>query len=112
MNIVEVSLIVFTFTLLVTKSKIFACKRIFVSERYNQVKVFENPCFLHEVWNAIWNCSMCSGFWFAIPVCLIFPVHNIFADILIVFGLNWLWHCIENILFNGGELLKELIKTI
>ena len=92
------SLVVFAITLTITKSKIKACKRNFVEERF---KSSIDPCFFHEIWNAIWVCSMCSGFWFALVTSLWFA--DSIAMIIIItftgFSLNWLLHCLENYLF-------------
>lgn len=99
MNLIYASLIVFSLTLIITKSRILGCKREFVQKRY---KATTNPSFIHAWWLALWNCSMCSGFWVAIPVCYFFPNQGMIADVLMVFGLNWLLHCLENVLFQIG----------
>jgi len=109
MDILINAIVVFALTLIVTKSKILASKREFVEQRYESAKVGDQrPGLIHTWWNAVWSCSMCSGFWFAIPIAIFFPVYNIFTDVLVIFALNWIIHCIENFLFFGGETLKEI----
>lgn len=105
------SFVVFALTLLITKSKIFACKRQFVEKRYEASKVADKPHFIHVWWHALWTCPMCSGFWFALPVCLFFPVFGWVFDVLAVFGINWLLHCVENVLFNLGKILEGEIES-
>jgi hypothetical protein len=108
MGIIYVSLVVFAVTLIWTKSKIFGGKREFVQKRYDAAKVGgQKPGLLHEIWNALWTCPMCCGFWIALIVCWFYPVFDYFSDVLIVFGLNWLWHCLEDSLFYTGEKMKE-----
>lgn len=109
MDILINSLAVFALTLIVTKSKILAGKREFVEQRYDAAKVGDQqPGWIHRWWHAVWTCPMCSGFWFAIPVAILFPVYNLFLDILVIFALNWIIHCIENVLFFGGETFEGL----
>jgi hypothetical protein len=108
MSIFHISLIVFSLVLLLTKSKILACKRQFVEERYKAAFVNnQKPGIIHIWFHAMWTCPMCSGFWISLLVCLFYPIYNIVADTLIVFGINWLLHCIENILFHKGKLLEK-----
>lgn len=103
------SLVVFALSLLLTKSKIFAGKREFVEQRYEAVKTTgDRPGWIHRIWHAWWTCPMCSGFWIAIPVCVIYPIEFIVVDVLVVFALNWLLHCIENVLFFSGEVAEQL----
>lgn len=102
-------LIVFSLTLILTKSKVLAGKRDFVELRYEASKVGDQqPGWIHSWWHALWTCSMCSGFWIAIPICLFYPVYGPFVDILVVFGANWLVHCLENLLFFSGKLAENL----
>lgn len=107
-HLVALSLVNFALTLIITKSKIMAGKREFVEKRYESSKVGNmKPSFIHRWWHAIWTCPMCSGFWFAIPICLVSDTTcNLFFDVLIIFGLNWLWHCLENVLFHIGDELE------
>jgi hypothetical protein len=109
MNILITSLVVFALTLIVTKSKVLAGKREFVEQRYESSKVGnQQPGWIHRWWYSIWTCPMCSGFWFAILVAILFPTHNVFVDVLVLFSLNWLIHCLENILFFGSELFETI----
>lgn len=111
MGILISSGIVFGITLVLTKSKIMAWKREFVEKRYQASKVNgQTPNFIHTWWKALWTCPMCSGFWFAIPACWAYPFINLFVDVLIVFSINWIIHCIENVLFYAGEILKNNSK--
>jgi hypothetical protein len=106
-TLLAASLVVFAITLIITKSKILACKRKFVEERYKASFVNGGqPSWIHTWFHAMATCSMCSGFWIAIPVMLFFREFNYFFDILIVFGLNWLWHCLESALFNFGKFFE------
>jgi hypothetical protein len=101
------SFIVFSLTLILTKSKVLAGKREFVEQRYEASKVGDQqPGWIHRWWHAMWTCPMCSGFWVSIPICFFYPAYGIFADVLVVFGVNWLLHCLENLLFFSGEVMK------
>ena len=95
------SLVVFAITLTITKSKIMGCKRQFVQNRYNAViDNNENPCFLHEFWNALWNCPMCCGFWVALATAPFLTNEvGMICGTLSVYGLNWLFHCLEDFLY-------------
>lgn len=108
MNLLLSSLVVFALTLLITKSKIFAGKREFVESRYETTKDIKPPSWLHRWWHALWTCPMCSGFWFAIPVCFFVPYSGLIVDVLAVFGINWLLHCIESSAFFIGQLAENL----
>lgn len=108
MNIIFGSLVVFTLTLLVTKSKLFACKRDFVVKRFEESV---NPTFIHYVWHAIWTCPMCSGFWFAFIVCLFFPCCGWIFDVLIISGINWIIHCLESLLFETAYFFKKINES-
>lgn len=108
MMLITNAFVVFALTLIITKSKIMAGKREFVEQRYEAAKVGnQRPSCVHGIWHAIITCPMCSGFWFSIPIALLFPVYNIFLDVLVLFALNWIIHCIENFLFFGGETLEK-----
>lgn len=109
-NMFAASMIVFALTLIVTKSKIMANKREFVTIRYQAAKVGNmKPSFVHRWWHAIWTCPMCSGFWFAIPVSTFFRCYGLLFDVLIIFGMNWLLHCLENIVFQSGKYFENLV---
>ena len=85
-----------------------AGKREFVEQRYEAAKVGnQRPGWVHTWWHALITCPMCSGFWVAIPVCFFLPVYGLFTDILVVFGGNWLVHCLENLLFFSAKLAEE-----
>lgn len=108
MTIILNILTVFALTLILTKSKVLAGKREFVELRYEASKVGDQrPGWVHKWWHAIMTCPMCSGFWIAIPVCLIYPAYGLFIDVLVVFGVNWLIHCLENFLFFSGKLAEN-----
>jgi len=100
---------VFALTLILTKSKVLAGKREFVEQRYDAAKVGDqHPHWLHTWFRAIWTCPMCSGFWVAIPVCFFYPAYGIFIDVMVVFGANWLVHCLENLLFFSGKIAEDV----
>ena len=100
-------LIVFSLVLILTKSKITAGKREYVEQRYISAKVGDNkPSIIHRWWHALWSCSMCSGFWFSLLIAVLRPINSIFADTLVMFGLNWLLHCLESILFFASKWLE------
>jgi hypothetical protein len=115
--LVYTSLVVFAITLVLTKSKIMGGKREFIEREYqvakqNAERQRSQVAFVHRTWHAIWTCPMCSGFWVAIVVALFFhcpiPGWDYPANVLILFGLNWLFHCLENTLFYTGEILKKI----
>ena len=109
MTIILNIFVVFALTLILTKSKVLAGKREFVEQRYDAAKVEnQQPGWIHKVWHAIWTCSMCSGFWVAIPICFFYPAYGLFVDVLVVFGVNWLVHCLENLLFFSGKLAEDV----
>jgi len=100
------SLVVFSITLTVTKSKILGCKREFVKERYEASARNGKPCFFHEWWNAMWQCSMCCGFWVALFTSFLFfsSFFEILIGTLCAYGLNWIFHCLEDYLYWNGKL--------
>ncbi len=101
--------VVFSLTLIITKSKILAGKREFVELRYDAAKIGnQSPGWIHKIWHALWTCPMCSGFWIAIPICFFYPAYGIFVDVLVVFGANWLIHCLENLLFFSGKIAEDI----
>lgn len=107
------SFVVFSITLIITKARILSEKREFVELRYLAAYVGkQKPGWVHKIWHAIWNCPMCSGFWMALPVCLLYPTFGFFIDVLAVFGANWLLHCIENALFYSGQLLEKKVNFL
>lgn len=109
MTIVLNIFVVFALTLILTKSRILAGKREFVEQRYDAAKVGDQqPGWFHKLWHAIWTCPMCSGFWVAIPICFFCPAYGLFIDVLVVFGVNWLVHCLENLLFFSGKLAEDV----
>lgn len=102
------SIIVFAITLILTKSKILAQKREFIQNRYKSAKVDNmRPGFIHSWWHAMFTCPMCSGFWISIVVANYMPVNGLIADTLVLFGLNWLWHCLENFLYQIGKFFLD-----
>lgn len=105
-HLIASSLVVFAITLIWTKSRVLASKREFVKQQYEAAKLFEKPHIIHTWWHALWTCPMCSGWWVAMIICLFFTEFNYIYDALIVFGLNWLWHCLESVLFFGGKFLE------
>lgn len=101
--------VVFSLTLILTKAKILAGKREFVEERFEASKVMgQSPGWIHRWWHALWSCPMCSGFWVALPVCWFYPAFGLFVDVLVVFGANWIVHCLENLLFFSGKLAEDM----
>ena len=106
MSVFELALIVFAITLIITKSRVLACKRKFVEEWYEAAKINGDPGWIHRIWHAIWTCPMCSGFWIAIPVCFLWGASGFVANIFICFGLNWLLHCLESVLFELSEFFS------
>lgn len=100
--------VVFAITLIITKSKVLAGKREFVERRYEASKVGDqHPGWVHRWWHALITCPMCSGFWVAIPICFFYPAFGLFIDVMVVFGANWIVHCIENWLFFGGKFAED-----
>jgi len=108
-ELVILSLVVFAITLTITKSRIFASSREFIKERYEASFVNgQQPSWFHRWWNATWRCSMCLGFWVSVVLCWFYPTEvNYVIAVLAVYGLNWLWHCLENLLFFGGEYFEK-----
>jgi len=104
-------MVVFAITLVLTKSNILAGKREFVEQRYEASKVNGRPSWFHRWWHSMWTCPMCSGFWIAAIVCPYFPVYAYIVDVLIVFSLNWLVHCLEDFLFYLGRMAKTLDES-
>ena len=47
----------------------------------------------------------------AVVLCLFYSSQGYIADVLISFSLNWLWHCLENVLFFSGRTLEEIDKN-
>lgn len=109
MELFAAALVVFAITLTVNKSKLFACKRKFVEERYQSAKINGKPSFIHTVWRAWWTCPMCFGFWVSLLVCIFFRTYWYGFDVLIVYGLNWLLHCFESALFHFGKFFEILL---
>lgn len=110
MNLLAAALVVFAITLTVNKSKLFACKRRFVEERYKSSQVGgKRSGKLHFWWHAMWTCPMCFGFWVSLVICLFFRTYWYGFDVLIVYGLNWLLHCVESALFHFGKFFEILL---
>ena len=104
------ALAVFGITLIVTKSKILACKREFVQKRYASAWVGnQRPSFLHTLWHAWWTCPMCLGFWVALVIAPWSPIIFYPLDVLALFSANWLLHCVETFLFEIGNFLEKLV---
>lgn len=108
MNAVVVeTLITFSIVLILTKAKVLGWKREFVKVRYESAKIGGNdPGWIHRWWYSIWHCEMCCGFWVAAVVCFQLNL-NWLSETLVVFGLNWLLHSVENLLFYAGKNLEE-----
>lgn len=105
MNLIFGSLVVFAITLTVNKSKLMACKREFVDKRYKASFVgADRPNFLHSVWHAWWTCPMCFGFWVSLIIAMFFSGYGYIFDVLILYSLNWIIHCIENYLVENSKL--------
>ncbi len=102
-DILAGALVVFAITLTVNKSKLFHPKREFVRLRYKAANVNgQNPGIIHRIWHAWWTCEMCLGFWMALIVAFYFTTYGYIFSVLIMYGLNWLIHCIENYLVEGN----------
>ena len=123
MNLLILTLLTASIVLIITKSKILGAKREFVHERYLAAKESakidgSKVGWIHVVWHAWWTCSMCLGYWVAAVVCYIYPTeYGWLATTLVVGFLNWLIHCVENILFQIGYFFethvdKELIDDL
>lgn len=106
------TLAVFAITLIVTKSKIMACKREFVEKRYEAAFVGDQrPGWLHIWWHAMWTCPMCLGFWIALVIAPWGHVAWYPIDALALFGGNWLLHCAEAIMFEAGKFFENMVDT-
>ncbi len=108
MGVLPVALIVFSIVLILTKAKVLGWKREFVEQRYQAAKVEgQDPGWIHRIWRSWWHCPMCCGFWVSMVVCWFWPVYGWVPDVLIVFGLNWFLHCIENLLCCVGKKFEK-----
>ena len=113
MEILILSLITASIVLIITKSAILGNKREFVKERYEAAKVLAKTegykvGWIHIWWAAMWNCPMCLGFWVAAILCYFNDTgHYWWSATLMVFLLNWLIHCVENLLFQTGYFLEH-----
>ena len=109
------SLVVFGITLTITKSSIMHKTREFVKERYLASQVFSRPSFFHTWWYKMWNCPMCVGFWISLIICWVFPpmpdIWGYIGSVIAVFGMNWIWHCIENVLFTAGKYFEGKLNS-
>ena len=114
MDLIYVSLIVFAITLTITKADILRSKREFVTKRYEASKLNGRPSFVHTWFYKLFSCPMCVGFWTSISIACIY--HNdrygYLGSVLIVYGLNWLWHCLEDTLFYTGRLAKNKLENM
>lgn len=99
------ALVVFAITLTVNKSKLFHHKREFVKQRYKAAKTNgQNPGFIHGIWHAWWTCEMCFGFWVSLLVGMWFSTsYGYIWTVLMLYGLNWLLHCLEEYLVNQSK---------
>lgn len=107
------ALFVFAVTLIVNKSEITANKREFVRKRY-QISVESGEAgpwtmFVHKWWHAMWVCPMCLGMWVALASSYWFAAYGMFLDTCIVFGLNWLIHCIEDALVSYSKSITFML---
>lgn len=118
LSFVVMVMAVFGLTLIVTKSKILACKREFVEKRYEASKVYweDNPAptivrWAHAWWHAMWTCPMCLGVWVSAPLVLIWPVTGVWLlDWAAVFGFNWIVHKVEDFLILATEYLEAVLQ--
>lgn len=94
------SLVVAAIVLVLTKSRIWACKRQFVDHRYQNAKqVYGRVSFIHAWWHALNTCAMCSGFWISAIVAWYWPCEwGWTRETLAYFFLNWMMHCLESVL--------------
>jgi hypothetical protein len=104
-------LVVFAITLTLTKSDIFACKRKFIIDRYEYSKKNGRPCFFHLWFYKMATCEMCSGFWISLFLSPFLSPCNFIVGTLAAYGANWLLHCVENCLYQWGELSRERLKS-
>lgn len=107
-----VSFAVFGLTLIVTKSKIFGCKREFVEKQYQASLVANiHPWYIrwiHKWWHAMWTCPMCLGTWISAAAVIYQPICGHWViDWLAVLGANWVIHCFENWLFNIAQYFEK-----
>lgn len=102
-------LVTFALTIIWTKSKIFACKRQFVINRYKSSQVGgQRPSLIHSIWHACWTCPMCSGFWVALVVSWFIDSNISYIGCTLgSFAVNWLLHCVEDLTFNMGKYFEK-----
>lgn len=110
-TLIAASLTVFAITFIITKASITASKREFVKQRYAAAKLFSRPSWPHRFFNYFFTCPVCCGFWISLAVCYFLGHYGYCWDVLIVFGINWLWHCLESTLFWGGKFLEILSEV-
>ena len=112
MELLGGAFVVFAITLIVTKSKVFECKRQFVKDRYQASWTgSQRPHWLHTWWHAMWICPMCLGFWVSIAIAPWFHCFAYVFDVLILFSLNWLIHCLEDLMFQSGKFIENLLDS-
>ncbi len=111
-DLVVASFVVFAITLIITKASIFETKREFVKNRYEASFVGgEKPNWIHIWFYKMWHCPMCLGFWVSLIVsCFWTTGYNYITTVLVLFGLNWLWHCFEDFGFQIGRYYQNLNK--
>jgi hypothetical protein len=112
MTTLELILITFAITLIVNKSQVMASKREFVKQFYEASLLNGPPPFLHTFWYKMWTCAMCFGFWVSLILSYMYREgwEGVISTTLIVFGMNWLLHCIENYFFQHGYHTEMLIN--
>ena len=112
MTTLELILITFAITLIVNKSQVMASKREFVKQYYEASLLNGYPPFYHTFWYKMWTCTMCLGFW--VSLVLSYHYRNGWDDVtfttLVVFGMNWLLHCIENYYFQHSYHMEMVVN--
>ncbi len=113
MDIIVLTLVTFAITLVVTKSKILGSKREFVQKRYDASKIGRRSGYIvrciHSWFHAMWTCPMCLGAWVAALLCYLEPTGFAWWKATsMIFGLNWLLHCLENVMFQIGYFTERL----
>ena len=103
-NLIINSFVVFSLTLILTKAKILTSKRKFIEERY---KLTEKPNIFHKWFHAMFVCPMCSGFWISLFIAFFYPVYSLLVDTLVMFGCNWIIHCVEECLYGIAQFFEQ-----
>jgi len=104
---------VFAITLVITKAEILACPRSYVEKRYELSKISGRPGYIHWIWKSMWLCPMCLGFWVSLGINIVWPVAvaGVLRGTLFCFAVNWLLHCAEDSMFQGGKMLEQRMLT-